>query len=441
MQKNFTIILFISLLIFSQSCRKSDYQLAEDASVISDNGSGTGTVTWKKGDDITLQGFVFVNDGQVLTIEPGAVVKFKEGQGATASALIIASGGTIIANGNSEEPIIFTSELDLLDGTLSKDSYGLWGGLIILGDAPLNTESSEAFIEGIPTSEPRALFGGQNPEDYSGELSYISIRYPGTILNEGNEINGLTLGGVGNNTKINNIEIINSADDGIEIFGGTVNIKHAICINSHDDIIDFDLGYQGKMQFILGLQNEQVGDNLIEINGGIEPVNGLPITKPTIANATFIGNSRSSNSCMSYSNFAAGITANSILYNTSSGAWNEYLNGSTDSYSQWRRDLLKIESNIFYNIANNEEANLFQLYGNQNEEASQLWSDYFIDGNNEIINLGLSIEGEIKLAPDVPTGNNLYPLGDWFEITNYKGAFGTYDWTDGWTIYKEFLED
>ncbi len=439
MQKIITITFIITLLIFSQSCRKSDYNLPEDASVISDSGSGTGTVTWKKGEDITLQGFVFVNDGQVLTIEPGAIINFKEGQGATASALIIARGGKIIANGNADEPIIFTSELDPLDGTLSKESFGLWGGLIILGDAPLNTESGEAFIEGIPTSEPRALFGGLNPVDNSGELSYVSIRYPGTILNEGNEINGLTLGGVGSSTKINNIEIINSADDGIEIFGGTVNIKHAICINSHDDIIDYDLGYQGKMQFILGLQKEQVGDNLVEANGGIEAVNGLPITKPTMANATFIGNSRSSNSCISYSNFAAGITANSILYNTSAGVWNEYHNGSTDSYSQWRRELLKIESNIFYNIANNEEANIFQLYGNQNEEASQLWSDYFTIGKNEIINLGLSIDEDIKLAPDVPTGDNLYPLDDWFEITNYKGAFGTYDWTEGWTIYKEFL--
>lgn len=441
MQKIITITIIFSLLLFSQSCRKSDYNLPEDASVITDSGSGTGTVTWKKGDDITLQGFVFVNDGQVLTIEAGAIVKFKEGQGATASALIIARGGMIIANGNSNEPIIFTSELDPLDGSLAKDSYGLWGGLIILGDAPLNTESGEAFIEGIPTSEPRALFGGTNAFDNSGELSYISIRYPGTILNEGNEINGLTLGGVGSNTKINNIEIINSADDGIEIFGGTVNLKHSICINSHDDIIDFDLGYQGKMQFILGLQKEQVGDNMVEINGGTEPVNGLPISNPIIANATFIGNSRSSNSCMSYSNFAAGSTVNSILYNTSSGVWNEYIDDATDSYSQWRRELLKVESNIFFNIANNEQAKFFQLYGNQNEEASQLWSDYFAAGNNEIIDLGLSIDGEIKLAPDVPTGDHLYPLNDWFEITNYKGAFGTYDWTEGWTVYKDFLEE
>lgn len=440
MQKIIIILMFF-VLVASQSCRKSDYALPEDASVISDSGSGTGTVTWKKGDEITLRGFVFVNEGQTLTIEPGAVVKFEEGQGATASALIVARGGRIIANGELDDPIIFTSELDELNGNLSKESFGLWGGLIVLGDAPLNTSTGEAFIEGIPSSEPRALFGGSNSDDDSGELSYISIRYPGTILGEGNEINGLTLGGVGMNTKISHVEIINSADDGIEIFGGTVNIKHAICINSHDDIIDFDLGYQGKMQFVLGLQKDQVGDNIIEGNGGIDPVNGLPLSNPIIANATFIGNSLSSNSCISYANFAAGITANSILYNASSGVWNEYIDGSTDSYSQWRRDLLKIESNIFYNIANNNEDDMFQLYGNQNEEASDLWSAYFHEGNNQMMDLGLSLEGEISLTPDVPTGDMLYPLDDWFEITNYKGAFGTYDWTAGWTIYKSFLED
>lgn len=442
MQKIISITIIFIILGLTQSCRKSDYRLPEDASVISDNGEGTGTVIWKKGEDITLQGFVFVNDGQTLTIEAGAVVKFKEGQGATASALIVARGGKIIANGTSDDPIIFTSELDPLDGSLSKEAFGLWGGLIILGDAPLNTTTGEAFIEGIPSSEPRALFGGANPEDGSGEISYISIRYPGTILYEGNEINGLTLGGVGLNTKIDHVEIINSADDGIEIFGGNVNIRHAICINSHDDIIDFDLGYQGNIQFILGLQKDQLGDNIIEANGGLDPVYSLPISMPNIANATFIGNSRKSNSCITYANFAAGITANSIFYNTSSGVWNEYIDGSTDSYSQWRREALKIESNIFYNIADNNENDIFHLYGGQiNTEASLLWRTYFSGGNNKILDVGLSLDGDLKLAPDIPTDNNLYLLDDWFEITNYKGALGTYDWTEGWTIYKEFIQD
>ena len=442
MHKIKIIILLFTLFAFSQSCRKGDDLLPQDASVISDNGEGTGTVTWKKGEEITLQGFVFVNDGQILTIEPGAVIKFKEGQGATASALIVARGGQIIANGTADDPIILTSELDPLDGSFSKEEFGLWGGLIILGDAPLNTSTGEAFIEGIPNSEPRALFGGSNSQDNSGVLSYVSIRYPGTILNEGNEINGLTLGGVGNKTLIHHVEIINSADDGIEIFGGNVNIKHAICINSHDDIIDFDLGYQGKMQFILGLQKGEFGDHMIEANGGIDPVNGLPISNPIIANATFIGNALSSNSCINYANFAGGSLVNSILYNTSTGVWNQYIDGSTDSYSQWNRGELKVESNVFYNIANNNEMDMFQLYGGQaNEEASLLWSAYFAQGNNQIKDLGLSIEGEINLTPDFPSGDLLYPLDDWFEITNYKGAFGTYDWTAGWTSYRSIIED
>lgn len=126
--KFYTYLFFIAAVILLDSCRKSDYTLPTDSEIITDKGSGTGTVTWTKDMNLLLEGFVFVNDGQVLTIEPGTVVRFKPGQGPTASALIVARGGKIIAKGTKDEPIIFTAEEDKLDGTIDKNSTGLWGG-------------------------------------------------------------------------------------------------------------------------------------------------------------------------------------------------------------------------------------------------------------------------------------------------------------------------
>ncbi len=147
-----TAVLFIAIT----SCRKGDY-LLDDTRVVQDQGGGTGTVSWTKDKTWLLDGFIFVNDGQVLTIEPGTVVRAKTGQGALASALIVARGGKIIASGTSGAPIVFTVQNDDLKGSVPLKSRGLWGGLIILGNAPINTCSGEAAIEGIPISEPRGI--------------------------------------------------------------------------------------------------------------------------------------------------------------------------------------------------------------------------------------------------------------------------------------------
>ena len=154
---------------------------------VSDN---TGTTTWSKENVYLLDGFVFVNSGDILTIEAGTVVKGKSGTGASASALIVAKGGVINAVGTAANPIIFTFEADPLDGSVSVTTTGQWGGLIVLGDARLNTVPTSQNIEGIPTSEPRGAYGGTNDNDNSGVLKYISIRHGGTDIGAGNEING-----------------------------------------------------------------------------------------------------------------------------------------------------------------------------------------------------------------------------------------------------------
>ncbi|MFM1932654.1 MAG: hypothetical protein RL226_1957, partial [Bacteroidota bacterium] len=169
---------------------------------VTDSGSGTGTVTWTNDNVYHLDGFVFVNSGQVLTIEEGTVIKGLPGTGADASALVVARGGQIIAIGTAAQPIIFTCESDPLDGSLPYDTRGQWGGLLILGSASLNSTPGETQIEGIPDTEPRGLYGGTNDGDSSGTLKYVSIRHGGTDIGAGNEINGLTFGGVGSGTIV-----------------------------------------------------------------------------------------------------------------------------------------------------------------------------------------------------------------------------------------------
>ena len=175
-----------------------------DAIRINDN-VGSGDVYWTANNTYYLDGNVFVNAGTTLYIEPGTVIKGSPGVGEESSFLCVARDGMIIAEGTPDAPIIFTFEADPLDGSVPLETNGQWGGLLILGNASLNSTPGESAIEGIPTGEIRGLYGGTNDEDSSGILSYISIRHGGTEIGAGNEINGLTLGGVGSGTTINNI--------------------------------------------------------------------------------------------------------------------------------------------------------------------------------------------------------------------------------------------
>jgi hypothetical protein len=176
---------------------------------------------------------------------------------------LVARGGKLNANGTATAPIIFTSVADELDYTdmaagnfaspnLESTVNGLWGGVIILGKAPISASNdvgdvSEVQIEGIPTSDSNGLYGGNDVADNSGTIRYISIRHGGTNIGSGNEINGLTLGGVGNGTIIENVEVVGNQDDGIEWFGGSVNVSNAVVFNCGDDGIDTDQAWSGSL--------------------------------------------------------------------------------------------------------------------------------------------------------------------------------------------------
>lgn len=223
-----------------------------------------------------LNGRVIVPSGVTLTIDPGTIIKGIQGQDANASALIIARGGKIMAEGNATNPIIFTSELDDIaigeknGGNLARTDNEKWGGIIILGKAPISAESgdTESSIEGLPPNEDYAKYGGSSENDNSGILKYVSIRHGGISIGEGNEINGLTLGGVGNGTTIDNIEIYATLDDGVEFFGGSVNASNILVYYQGDDGIDVDQSYSGTVSNFAVIHGDGIGtDEALEIDG------------------------------------------------------------------------------------------------------------------------------------------------------------------------------
>ncbi len=245
----------------------------------------TVNTTWETGKIYILEGRITVVSGVTLTIQPGVIVKGREGSESNATALMIARGGKLMAAGTAESPIIFTSVSDrILPGEIKSPNLaptlnGLWGGLLILGKAPISAEAEAMQIEGIPASDLNGLYGGTDPADNSGTIKYVSIRHGGANIGEGNEINGLTLGGVGSGTVIENIEVVANQDDGIEWFGGTVNVKNVIIWNTGDDAIDTDQSWGGTLDNFIIINP---GDECLELDGP----EGIMVAKHTLKNGS-----------------------------------------------------------------------------------------------------------------------------------------------------------
>lgn len=246
--------------------------------------------TWTTGTIYILEGRIAVLDGATLTIQPGVIVKGREGTGSNATALLIARGGKLNAQGTAQSPIIFTSVADqILPGEIASPNLaptvpGLWGGLLILGKAPISAATDEMQIEGIPVTDLNGRYGGSVPDDNSGVIKYISIRHGGANIGEGNEINGLTLGGVGSGTVIENVEVVANDDDGIEWFGGTVNVKNVLIWNPFDDGIDTDQAWAGTLDNFIVICGEGT-DHTLEIDGP----EGIMLAGHTVKNGSCKG--------------------------------------------------------------------------------------------------------------------------------------------------------
>ena len=256
------ILFFLTLGLFISSCEPDEIidPIENKNRIVTSN--ITSNTTWFSDTIYQLGGRITVEDGATLTIQPGTVIKGEAGTGANATALLIARGGKLIAEGTPQLPIVFTSVADeITPAMISQGNFqspnldptvnGLWGGVIVLGKAKISPkpdatgEVISVQIEGIPTSDANGLYGGNEDTDNSGIMKYVSIRHGGTNIGSGNEINGLTLGGVGSGTVLENIEVVANQDDGIEWFGGTVNANNVVVWNVGDDGLDTDQSWGG----------------------------------------------------------------------------------------------------------------------------------------------------------------------------------------------------
>lgn len=427
-------------------------------------GGGDGEVTWTSDFTYILDGRVYVNGGQTLNIEPGTVIKGRPRTDPTlASVLIVARDGTINAEGTREDPIIFTTEDDDVTdpNDLPEDLDRAWGGLIVLGNAPTNT-GTEPNIEGIPTDETRAAYGGNDSDDSSGTLRYVSIRYGGVSIGAGNEINGLTLGGVGRGTVMEHIEVYNNLDDGIEWFGGTVDGKYLVVSRSGDDSFDIDQGFSGNLQYLLAVQTPDRGDRTAEHDGGSDSFAGedaTPLANPQIYNATYIGSGPDGEGDIALKlrdNFA-GNYFNSIFYDFPAQLIEvEDVDGTDgDSRGRWEDDDLTVENSIHWQFgaadALGQGATTAEivraLVENDGSWGDQVRDD-LISYNNLYEDPGLTrdLSGDLQVVNVIPpanspaaTGGVTPPDNGFFDNVTYRGAFepgASENWAD-WTFTFE----
>jgi hypothetical protein len=275
--KNLFLLLLTAIALTSCVSNGSSPIIPVNNTPTEENVSGmiSANTTWTSDRVWVLNSKVVVADGVTLTIEKGTIIKGKEGSGSLATALIVARGGKIEAIGTPNQPIIFTSINDNIQigqkfGTnLTVNDNSLWGGVLILGKAKgsFSGDVSEFQIEGIPASDSFGLYGGNDDADNSGHFEYVSIRHGGAEIGAGNEINGLTLGAVGNGTTIKNIEIVGTLDDGIEFFGGTVSPSNIIIWGQGDDGLDIDQAYSGTISNAMVIESN-ISDSALEIDGG-----------------------------------------------------------------------------------------------------------------------------------------------------------------------------
>ncbi|WP_373490845.1 hypothetical protein [Parasphingorhabdus sp.] len=227
----------------------------------------------------------------ILTIEPGVVIFGSSG----GDFLLVNRGSQLFAEGTATSPIIFTSRQNIL-GTTGVDSIGQWGGLVMLGRAPTsdcatggpsNPGGTRTDCEAIIEGPSNAVYGGTLPNDNSGRLSYVQVRYPGFEVSPGNELNGITLGGIGRGTFFQNIQVHNSSDDAVEWFGGRVNGKNLVMTGTDDDSVDSDSGYKGHNQFVLAVQRANGGDHVMEADSNGDE-DAQPRQDHKLANITFV---------------------------------------------------------------------------------------------------------------------------------------------------------
>ncbi|OWP64992.1 hypothetical protein CDA63_01135 [Hymenobacter amundsenii] len=404
----------------------------------------TGTVNWTANNIYQLNGNVFVRSGAVLNIEPGTIIKGNDPANPTGAkgSLIVQQGGKINANGTATKPIVFTS-----GNAAGQRRRGDWGGIILLGRAPINNAGGTANVEGI--TQGSGTYGGTDAADNSGVLRYVRIEFPGIDFGNGNEINGLTLAGVGSGTELDYIQVSYANDDSYEWFGGTVNAKHLISFRGLDDEFDTDNGYSGKVQYAVSLRDPNVADisgsNGFESDNDATGSSNSPQTSAVFSNVSLFLPGPAANLDGNYRR-GMHIRRNSALsvFNTViTGYPTGILLDGAASEANATAGSLVLKNNVFAGMGSNfasVSGSTFDLAGYFNAAAR---------GNtlSTVADLQLAVDNFSLTKPNfLPQSTSPLLMGAaytdakladaFFEKTpTYRGAFGTTDWTAAWANF------
>lgn len=453
------LVLAVAAVTFGlTSCSKDDNSGSgtgtTDPNVVEVKGDITTNTTWSADKIYHLNGFVYVMDGVTLTIEPGTLIK---GDKVTKSTLVVTRGGKINATGTVDKPIVFTS-----NQAAGSRNAGDWGGLILLGKAPVNA-GTDVKIEGglVPTNggdEKKYIsYGGTVSDDNSGTLKYVRVEYAGVAYTVDNEINGITFGGVGSGTTIDYVEVYKSGDDAFEWFGGTVNAKHLLAIGTQDDDFDTDFGFSGKIQFALAQRFERLADvsgsNGFESDNNADGTSATPQTSAVFSNVTILGPSfpKSGSVNANYANAAqirrnsAQSIVNSIFSSYTNGIYFDDAKPGTPgigtSANVSRGDAI-FTNNIIYGMKANplrggasildmiNKANLFDA----SLHADALLTDPFkfpASDSKEAGTANFTLKSGSLAATGADFTNAKVSIA-FFDKVAYRGAFGTDNWASGW---------
>lgn len=419
----FTVIMFVNIIN------------AQDVAV---TGNITTNTTLTSDKTYILKGIVRVESGATLTIQAGTKIY---GENSSQGSLVVKPGGKIMAEGTAINPIVFTSEFTKTGATRTP-TYGDWGGIIILGKAPINVPGGTAAIEG-----PGDSYGGNDAADDSGIMKYVRIEYPGIAYSLNNEINGLTLGGVGNGTKLEYIQVSYSGDDSYEFFGGTVNAKYLIAYRGWDDDFDTDFGYNGKLQFLLGVRDPQIADQ--SSSNGFESDNdgsgstNSPRTSPTWYNVTLIGPAVIKTTTIN-SLYKRGMhlrrSSQNKIYNALIMGWPEgLLIDGTNTVADMKASTASFIKNSI--IAGSTTANFKSTDATFQTEMPTWFTTN--GGRAYTENAEVKLADAFNVANPNPmptngspvfTGGATPPSDGFFDAaSNFVGAFGKVNWAEGWS--------
>ena len=377
-----------------------------------------------------LRGAVFVEAGATLTIEPGTLIA---GEFATNGTLIVSRDGRIIADGRADAPIVFTS-----DQPVGLRNRGDWGGLIINGRAPINIPGSEAFGEG-----DTGIYGGDRPDDDSGILRYVRVEFAGTEFSPDNELNGIAFQGVGRGTIVDHVQVSFNKDDGMEFFGGTVDVKHAVMTGIGDDSFDWTFGWQGRGQYWIVQQRGDDADNGFEGDNNGNNNDLLPRSSPTIFNFTLVGDpdsleGRESDAGMLIREGTAGTFRNFVV----TGFKEDGLDiDQAATFRQLDTGALEITHGIYFNNGPN-----FDNDGSQAAVAAYVAATPTITVANPLLGDPFNLTNpNFRPAAFSPAVDGTLPFAlppndGFFEVALYRGALQpglATDWTQGWTNYEQ----